>query len=568
MFLLAQLVAPPLQQGPIRLPEQRPGLERPAPLQPVEEPEIEIDPNGEAGPELTIPEPDPDPDPEDTAPVPLSALPAIEGLTVYSREQLRTILAACSRLDDPAQRLEACATALTARFVADGYVNSRVFVEPSPAPGRLEVVEGRLVELRVSGNDAWLNRRVARLMRSLQGQVLHLPTLEYNLQLLRRVPGVKEARGNLTRLGSDPTQASLSLVLEGGAPLWQGDVSIRNDGSNGSGEARAVATFVKPGALTSGDTLLLYGELNSNDDPDLGLALGSLTYSLPLGDAVNFTAALGGSRRELIELPPPADDFSTNQIQGLGQFEWVFSESLTQRWSAFVGFSGSSSRTRFDGGSLPPGTPGIIENPKTGYLRLGLSGSSQSPSVGWGGTAYLLQGISGVIPSDQRQEWRAAGVDPNQATAIGGVVSAAWAFAPSWQLSGRLGGQWAFNPLLPSMQFSLGSDVGLRGLPGQLISGDSGWLAVTEASWTFWQNNTNALQLVPFVGAGGVRTEIDNLSFSDTVGSTGLLLRWLTGQHWAFELGYVHQFATNDNPGAWNDWLLDDGLYVKAQFRF
>jgi hypothetical protein len=52
------------------------------------------------------------------------------------------------------------------------------------------------------------------------------------------------------------------------------------------------------------------------------------------------------------------------------------------------------------------------------------------------------------------------------------------------------------------------------------------------------------------------------------VGSTGLLLRWLTGQHWAFEVGYVHQFSTDNNPGTWNDWLLDDGLYLKAQFRF
>ena len=568
MFLLAQLVAPPLQQGPIRLPEQRPGLERPAPREPVEQPEIEIDPNGEAEPEPLIPEADPDPDPEDPGPVPLSALPLIEGLTVYSPEQLRTILARCSRIADPMARLEACAAELTARFVADGYVNSRVFVEADPAPGRLEVVEGRLVELRVSGNDAWLNRRVARLMRSLQGEVLHLPSLEYNLQLLRRVPGVKEARGNLSRLGSDPTQATLNLVLEGGAPLWQGDVSLRNDGSNGSGEGRAVASFVKPGALRSGDTLLLYGELNGNDKPDLGLALGSLTYSLPLGDAVNFTAAFGASRRELIELPAPANEFSTDQIQGLGQFEWVFSESLTQRWGAFVGLSGSSSRTRFDGRSLPPGTPEIVEKPQTGYLRLGISGSGQAPGLGWGGTAYLLNGVAAMIPSDQRQEWKDAGVNPSSATAIGGLVSAAWAVAPSWQLSGRLAGQWAFNSLLPSMQFSLGSDVGLRGLPGQLISGDSGWLAVTEASWTVWQNQTNALQLVPFVGAGGVRTEVSGFKFSDTVGSTGLLLRWLAGQHWAFELGWVHQFSTKDNDGPWNDWLLDDGLYAKAQFRF
>ena len=118
------------------------------------------------------------------------------------------------------------------------------------------------------------------------------------------------------------------------------------------------------------------------------------------------------------------------------------------------------------------------------------------------------------------------------------------------------------------MQFTLGSDVGLRGLPGQLISGDSGWLAVTEAAWTVWQKRANTLQLVPFIGGGGVNTAADGVTFADTVGSTGLLLRWLTGNNWGFELGWVHQFSVTDNTGAWNDWVLDQGLYAKAQFRF
>ena len=60
-------------------------------------------------------------------------------------------------------------------------------------------------------------------------------------------------------------------------------------------------------------------------------------------------------------------------------------------------------------------------------------------------------------------------------------------------------GQVAFNELTSDMGFGLGSDVGLRGLPGTLISGDNGWLS-TELNWTFWQNSKNALQLVPFMG--------------------------------------------------------------------
>ncbi|MEB3199200.1 MAG: ShlB/FhaC/HecB family hemolysin secretion/activation protein [Synechococcaceae cyanobacterium] len=497
---------------------------------------------------------------------PLSALPRVEGLTVYGPQRLRVILARCSAISDPQERLNACAAALSARFVADGYVNSRVYVESSPAPGRLQVVEGRLVELRVNGNDAWLNRRITRLMRSMQGRVLHLPTLERNLQLLRRVPGVKQLRGNLSRLGSDPTLAVLTISMEAGAPRWQGDLSLRNDGNSGSGDARFVATALKPGALTAGDSLLVYGELDGKTDPQLGLALGSLTYTLPLGDAFNFTTALGVSRRNLIELPSP--QFSNDQFQALGQLEWVFSETPSQRWSAFVGLNGTVSTNLIDGQSPPSFLPEIVRNPQSGYLRLGFNGSGQGVGVAWGGTAYFLAGTAGLMPANQVQEWQLAGIDPGNATAIGGVLSASWALAPSWQLNGRLAGQWAFSPLLPAMQFSLGSDVGLRGLPGQLVSGDSGWLAVTEATWTFWQNRSNALQLVPFIGAGGVQSQLNNFSFNQTVGSGGLLVRWLNGNNWAFDLGYVEQFSNGTLQGPWTNWALANGLYAKVQFRF
>lgn len=562
LLLLAQLVAPPLQQGPVRLPETRPAQERPAPSQGQESP-----PGLEVEPGIAPPSMSPEAVPARPAPTPpLSALPAVEGLTLYGNQQLSLILGRCSAIADPAERLNACAAALGSRLVADGYVNSRVFAEPTPTPGRLVVVEGRLVELRVNGNGPWLNRRIDRLMRSQQGRVLHIPSLERNLQLLRRIPGVKQLRANLSRLGSDPTQATLTIAVEAGGPRWQGDLALRNDGNSGSGDARLLASLLKPGALTAGDSLLLYGELNGKTDPQLGLGLVSLSYSLPLGESLSFTTAVGFSRRNLIELPRP--EFSNEQFQALGQLEWIFSESPTQRWSAFLGLSGTVSANLIDGQSPPSLLPEIIRNPQSGYLRLGVSGSVQGLGFGWGGSAYFLAATPGLMPGHQVSEWRQAGIDPAGASAIGGLISASWALAPRWQLNGRLAGQWAFNPLLPPMQFSLGSDVGMRGLPGQLISGDSGWLVVTEAAWTFWQDRTHSLQLVPFLGAGGIHTQLNSFNVSETLGSGGLLVRWLAGNNWAFDLGWAHQFTSGNLQGPWNNWVLDNGLYAKVHYRF
>jgi hemolysin activation/secretion protein len=329
-----------------------------------------------------------------------------------------------------------------------------------------------------------------------------------------------------------------------------------------------VATLLKPRFLRRGDTLLLYGELDATGSPELGAAITSLSYTFPFSDSFSLTGGFGYSRRNLVELPAPVDGFSTSQYQALAQFEWVFRESLSQRWSLFAGYSNTRSNTYDQDTVLPAAVPESVRSPTNGYLRLGVNGSGLSRFGGWNGSAYLLQGIAAATPAVQRQELAEAGIAVGEATALGGFLSASWTVAPRWQINLRTAGQVAFAPLTSSMQFTLGSDVGLRGLPGQLISGDSGWLASTEAVWTFWDSKSSALQLVPFIGAGGIRSSFNGGFFGDTVGAGGLLLRWLANNNWALELGWAQPFSTTDNRGVWNDWLLGQGLYTKVNYRF
>ena len=571
LLLLAQLVAPPLQDGPVRLPGPALQLERPAPaeappptpvdLRPLEAPAQE--PDGK-GPSPAAPESSPKTPSSPSAP----PLPEIRGLTLYSPGQVRAILAECRGVADPGERLRACAVALSTRLVSDGYVSSRVYVVNEPAPGYLDVVEGRLVGIQVSGSDPWLNRRVGRLLRPLRGQILRLSTVEEQLQLLKRQPGIETVRGTLARLGSDPSEGVFRVAVEPGGQPWQGELALRNDGTSGSGEFRVVATLLKPRVLRRGDILLLYGELDATDTPELGAAITSLSYTLPFSDSLNLTTGVGYSRRNLVELPTPADGFSNSQFQVLGQVEWVFHESLRQRWSLYAGYSNTRSNTFDQDTALPATVPDSVRRPANGYLRVGVNGSGLGRHGSWNGGAFLLQGVAAATPAVQRQELAEAGIAVGGATAVGGFVSASWTVAPRWQVSLRTAAQLAFAPLTSSMQFTLGSDVGLRGLPGQLISGDSGWLASSEAIWTFWDNRHSALQLVPFLGAGGIRSAFNGGSFGDTVGAGGVLLRWLADNSWSLELGWSRSFSAGDNPGVWNDWLLGQGLYTRVSYRF
>ncbi len=561
-LLLAQLVAPPLQLGPVRLPstvpQDRPPSRQPAPV---------ITPGTEPDPSQARPSPSP----EGTAPAPApdQRLPVIRGATPYSPAELLRLLGPCSALPEPAKRLRACALALSARLVADGYINTRVYDQPIPAPGFLEVVEGRLVELRVQGSDAALNARVQRWLSPLRGQVLHLPSLELKLQQVQRRPEVAQVRGNLSRLGSDPAKGVFTVsVSPAGAQPWRGDFSLRNEGSNGSGEARFVGGLIKEGLARRGDTLLLYSELGANDAPAFGSLVSSISYTLPLGQGLSVTGAFGYSRRNLIELTE-LPGLANSQYQGLAQLDWTFRDDLASTWSLFAGLSSNRSNVYLNDQALPAEeTAASVRSPQSGYLRLGLAGNGFTGKVGWSGSAFLLQGIGAMTPADQRQELAIGGIAPGQANALGGLVSAAWVVAPRWQVNLRAAGQVAFNRLTSPMQFTLGSDVGIRGLPGQLVSGDSGWLSTGEVVWTAWQQGRQALQLVPFVGAGGVRTFGREGTFSDTVGSGGVLARWLQGDNWTMELGWVKQFQTNDNVGSWQDWELAKGLYAKVGYRF
>jgi hemolysin activation/secretion protein len=444
-----------------------------------------------------------------------------------------------------------------------------VYAVADPAPGVLEVVEGRLVEVRIRSDRPTLTRRLQRLLLPLQGQVLHLPSLERDLLQVKRLPGLGQLRAQLNRLGGDSTRAVLEVEATAGAAPLQGDLSLRNDGNGGSGQFRGLATLAKEGLLLEGDSLLLYGEIDTDNTPDLGYSSGSLSYRLPLGPDLGFSTAFGASRRNLIEAAAPYDGLSYRQLQLLGQFDWTFQQSLRSRWYAFAGLSLNRNDAYLDGRPFPGLVGGGAEGQlHTGFLRAGVGWEGVLGEADLAGSLYGLQGLAGLSSAHQRQELASfAGVYPGEARALGGQLGASWRLGPRWQLQLIGAGQIALAPLTEPMGFSLGSDNGLRGLPGQVISGDSGLLGSAELSWSFWRQRQTELQLVPFLGAGLVQSQFPEGSVSDSIGAGGLLLRWLQGKNWLVELGWASQFGSA-SQSSWEDWLLGSGIYTKVAYRF
>jgi hemolysin activation/secretion protein len=560
-LLIAQLLAPSPQPGPVRLPTGGPP---PPPLQersPV--------------PARSTPAP--------SAPTPSSPgfesapAPRVEGLERYSPALLHQLLAPCLRPDPgdarpstaAAARLERCAALLTSRLVADGYVNSRVYPLAEPAPtGTLLVVEGRIVEVRVESSNAALRRRLQRLLLPLQGAVLHLPSLELQLDQLERLPGVAGVRASLNRLGGDSTKAVLVLAVDPQAQPLQGELSLRNDGSGGSGQFRALGVVAASDLAIPTDQLLLVGELNGDDQPQLGYRLFSGSYRLPLSSRLALTTAGAVSWRQLVESPAPLHELLFRQEQLLGRLDLSLHEDLRQRLSAFTGLSANRSRAWLQGQPFAAILGGAEDGAlSTGFLQAGLTWEGWLGRTGLSASLYALQGIASFSGDDALRELAFFGIEPGRARALGGEFSLAWAAAPGWLLQLRAAGQGALAPLPNPMGFSLGSDNGLRGLPGQVISGDSGVLGSGELSWAFWRRGSQELQLVPFLGAGWVHTTLPDGVETASVGAGGVLLRWLHGRHWLLEVGWASQFG-DGLVRAVPNWLLDNGLTTKLSVRF
>ena len=327
LLLLAQLVAPPLQPGPVRIPEPIP-TERP-PSRPVDD--VPLNP-------APLQEPQQPQRPTSKEQTTAPWFPPVEGSAPYSSEQLTEIISSCSE-GSPSLSLQRCAEALTAQLQRDGYVNSRVFVEEEPAPGRLVVVTGRLVELHVDATTPALERRVRKALANLIQKPLLLPALQTRLRQLKQQQVVGSISGNLGKLASDPTQAVLRITVTPPTHPWRGDLSVRNDGNAGSGEWRALAILQKQQVLMEGDVLQIYGEGNADSDPEFGAGIGSISYTLPLSDNINFTGSFGASRRNFVEASGLSHGLSFRQYQGLGQFQWTFAENDNQSWYAFAGIS-------------------------------------------------------------------------------------------------------------------------------------------------------------------------------------------------------------------------------------
>jgi hemolysin activation/secretion protein len=253
--------------------------------------------------------------------------------------------------------------------------------------------------------------------------VLHLPTLEGQLALLKSLPGVGQLRASISKLGSDPRQGILTLTLQRQVPPWQGLFELRNDGNSGTGQWRSLATVVKNDLAFRGDTLLFYGEIDGNSTSEFGVSVGSISYTLPLGKQLKLINSIGVGRSQIIEGDRILRGISYQQLQNFTQLEWTIKDSLNNNINVFAGLSAS----RLDGFLNDQSAPVVFGGGaqgwlSTGYIRAGISFSSIQRHWLVSGSLYGLQGLTGFSSEQQLAELSTWGIDPNRSRALAGQL--------------------------------------------------------------------------------------------------------------------------------------------------
>ena len=199
-----------------------------------------------------------------------------------------------------------------------------------------------------------------------------------------------------------------------------------------------------------------------------------------------MTVHLEQARRYLIEYQKPFRDLSFRQYQGLVQTNWTFYEPTSTNTYAFLGISANHNNSFYKNESFPVIAGGGIDGDLTsGYARIGIGHQGAQNSLAWTGQIYALQGMNSFSNPNELNSLKILEFQPNKAQAVGTYASGTWAINRQLVAKAIAGGQYAFNPLTSSMGFSVGSDNGLRGLPGTLISGDNGWISNLELEWSF-----------------------------------------------------------------------------------
>jgi hemolysin activation/secretion protein len=464
------------------------------------------------------------PSPEPSAPEAKFRVDRFEvlGSTRFSKAQLDAVTAPFVGRELSFAEVLQARSAITKLYTDGGYVTTGAIVLPQSIRNgvvTIQVVEGQLEGIQVSGNRRLRSSYIADRVRSGAGSPLNVPHLLENLQMLRLDPLIANLSADL-QAGVRPGTNLLKVDIQE-AKTFKALVTLDNSRSPSVGSLRRRVQLSEANLLGFGDGLTV-GYTNTD-----GSNGWDLSYTLPInakGGSAWFK--LGRTQSTVIE-----DPFTALDIQAKSRYyELGLRQALlqkpTQELAVGLLLSRQESQTALgidDIGPFPlsPGADAegrtqvsavrfFQEYTQRSERHVFALRSQVSLGVPWLGATVNAEG-----PDSNFLAWRGQGQWLRQ-------------LAPDTQFLVKGDVQWADRTLLPLEQFGLGGQMTVRGYRQDALLTDGGALVSAELRWPILRSRRSLVQLTPFVDVGTGWNAKSGTAPSTLVG-TGIGLLWKQG---------------------------------------
>jgi hemolysin activation/secretion protein len=415
----------------------------------------------------------------------------LEGVTVFSEQELQPLLASWLGKEVRFQDLQALTLAITRFYAEQGYVTSYAYLPPQAiSHGELtvRVVEGRLGQVRMEGGKYVRPGYVARRLTLKSGEVLRLSTIERQMAILNRNPLLSGTQAILTP-GQQSGTSDLTLQVSSERP-WHASVFADNAG-------RSLVGLYRSGVILSHDNLLGRGDrLVSSTVAANGTFSTLAEYQLPLNrHDWTLSASYAFSR---IKLGHSSEILATDLTGTNHRASLTLAAPLYQstHWEAQSEVSANYYTGKlFQGGMALEEKPGLSSFDRVTALGAGLSVNGYPARGSWRLHGGVEQGIAGLAGSNQAY-WRllADGFFARQ-------------LPMGWTLLLRGQGQWSPGSVPALVQYQAGGINSIRGFSEGFLIGDSGYSVSTELRGPFYglpRKIRESLQWAVFADHGAV----------------------------------------------------------------
>lgn len=449
----------------------------------------------------------------------------LEGNRTYSTEELRPLYADKLHKTISVAQLFDIVQSITNYYRNNGYILTRAILPPQHVKGgvvHVRVIEGYVSEVTVTGNPRGAKCLVKAFGEKIKScPPLKIQRMERYMLLANEIPGTS-VKAVLSPSKTETGAADLALVTEMNRVF--GYLSYDNYGTRYIGPQQMTANFGLNSFIASGDA----GQITFTKTPKgQELTYLDVNYNLPLY-AEGTRWLIGGTNAEthpLFVLAPQKIEGQNKNYYTTLFFPLI--RSRTESLNLRTGFNYQDSSTT---------TIGNAEL-YTDHLRSFDFGGSYNFSDRWYG--------ANLISSDLRQGLPILGYTSNtnpltaRTSRPGGrgdytkimlTLSRLQAIKGPVSLYGIFNGQWAFNPLLASEQFTFGGSQIGRGYDVAELIGDKGADASLELRYDLGTERflIQAMQFYAFYDIGGIWNfkEIGGTPRKVTASSTGLGVRF------------------------------------------